>query len=286
MTNLDQFESAFKAADKAVFHPAEMPIDRVLVVTDLDLLAARSFTAQVQSYLSVLGGDRSPEWHSLPGEEVDGVPRLLDRIESESPDLIVTYRHLHSDAWRWPYSLGEYLDVLTQATDVPVLVVPHPDANQALPHSLRDTRHVMAITDRLTGDDRLVSAALRFTESGGTCWLAHIEDDGAFDRTLEVIGKLPEIDTTTAGQAIRDQLFREPTDYIEGVRRSVEERGVAVAIEGIVRFGHRLTEVVRLIEEHHVDLVVFHTKDEEQMAMHGLAYPLAIELRQIPLLLL
>ncbi len=29
-----------------------------------------------------------------------------------------------------------------------------------------------------------------------------------------------------------------------------------------------------------------HTKDEDQMAMHGMAYPLAIELRQIPLLLL
>jgi hypothetical protein len=28
------------------------------------------------------------------------------------------------------------------------------------------------------------------------------------------------------------------------------------------------------------------TKDEDQLAMHGLAYPLAIELRTIPLLML
>jgi len=28
------------------------------------------------------------------------------------------------------------------------------------------------------------------------------------------------------------------------------------------------------------------TKDEDQLAMHGLAYPLAIEVRSIPLLLL
>ena len=41
MTNLDQFESAFNAADKAVFHPDEISIDRVLVVTDVDLDAAR-----------------------------------------------------------------------------------------------------------------------------------------------------------------------------------------------------------------------------------------------------
>lgn len=29
-----------------------------------------------------------------------------------------------------------------------------------------------------------------------------------------------------------------------------------------------------------------HTKDEDQSAMHGLAYPLAVELRETPLLML
>ena len=38
--------------------------------------------------------------------------------------------------------------------------------------------------------------------------------------------------------------------------------------------------------EHGIDLLVMHTKDEDQLAMHGLAYPLAIELRDIPLLLI
>jgi hypothetical protein len=41
-----------------------------------------------------------------------------------------------------------------------------------------------------------------------------------------------------------------------------------------------------LITQHHIDLLVFNTKDDDQLAMHGLAYPLAIELRQIPLLML
>ena len=31
---------------------------------------------------------------------------------------------------------------------------------------------------------------------------------------------------------------------------------------------------------------MLHTKDDEQLAMHGLAYPLCVELREIPLLLL
>jgi hypothetical protein len=50
--------------------------------------------------------------------------------------------------------------------------------------------------------------------------------------------------------------------------------------------GHRLSEYKRLIEEHGVDLLVFHTKDEDQLAMHGMAHPLAIELRDVPLLML
>ena len=47
-----------------------------------------------------------------------------------------------------------------------------------------------------------------------------------------------------------------------------------------------MTQYQRLIEEHKVDLLVFHTKDEDQLAMHGLAYPLAVELRHIPLLMI
>jgi hypothetical protein len=48
----------------------------------------------------------------------------------------------------------------------------------------------------------------------------------------------------------------------------------------------RLGEYRRLITEHRVDLLVFNTLDDDQLAMHGLAYPLAAELRQIPLLML
>ena len=41
-----------------------------------------------------------------------------------------------------------------------------------------------------------------------------------------------------------------------------------------------------LVEENEIDLLVMYTKDEEQLAMHGIAYPLAVELRATPLLML
>jgi hypothetical protein len=57
-------------------------------------------------------------------------------------------------------------------------------------------------------------------------------------------------------------------------------------VNEIISLGHRLRTYVELVESHTVSLLVLNTKDEDQHAMHGLAYPLAVELRQIPLLML
>ena len=64
------------------------------------------------------------------------------------------------------------------------------------------------------------------------------------------------------------------------------ERGFKIQVDTVVVFGSHVGEYRRLVEEHQVDLLVLHTRDEEQLAMHGRAYPLAVELRQIPLLML
>ena len=45
-------------------------------------------------------------------------------------------------------------------------------------------------------------------------------------------------------------------------------------------------EVRARIDEKNVALLVLNTKDHDQLAMHGLAYPLAVELNHVPLLLL
>ena len=61
---------------------------------------------------------------------------------------------------------------------------------------------------------------------------------------------------------------------------------LSLTVETVVAMGHRLSEYEQLIREHEVDLLVMNTKDEDQLAMHGLAYPLAVNLRSIPLLML
>lgn len=285
MTKLNQFESAFLAADKSIYDYDLPEFPRVLVVTDLEQADSEAFADRVQQFLSVLDAP-SVEWSVLRGDAFHTVGDLLRSVEEFDPALVVTYRHLHSDAWKWPHSLGEHLDVLTQVSTAPVLVLPHPDAGRALPHTVNNTHCVMAITDQLTGDDRLVNTAVRLTQPGGVCWLTHIESAPALDRIMDAIAKIPEIDTGSAAELIERQLLREPRDYIARCRQVIQGAGSEIEVDQIVRMGRHLDEYRRLVEEHRVDLLVLNTLDGDQLAMNGRAYPLAVELRGTPLLML
>ncbi len=285
MSKVDLFESAFRSADKPAFVRAPLTMARILVVTDLDTAASGALLGQVRGYLNAIDGGQI-HWAVLDTNGYDNVKNLLEHVEAEKPDLIVTYRHLKSSAWKWPFSLGEYLDVLTQTTTIPVLVLPHPDAAHALPHSVRNTDNVMAITDHLSGDNAIVNVAASFTADGGTCWLSHVESGQIYERYMDVISRIPEIDTQTAREAIGEQLLKEPRDFIARARTALEAEGHAIKVEAIVTMGRRIDEYRHLIEAHEIDLLILHTKDDEQLAMHGTAYPLAVEMRQIPLLML
>ncbi len=284
MTNLNTFESVFKSADKPVYGYRRVEISRLLLVTDLSDREATPLLGQVRSFLAALG--ENLEWKHLGGGDFSSVGQLLEKVESAAPDLVVTYRHLHSNAWRWPHGLGEYLDVLNQAIEIPVLVLPHPDAERALPHAIVNTDCVMAITDHLTADTRLVDYALRMTAPSGSCWLTHIESQRQFDGFLAAVEKIPEIETDDVRQLVEAQLLKEPRDYIESCRKEIQAQGIGVEIKSIVAMGDRLSEYCRMVEDHRVDLLVLNTLDGDQLAMHGQAYPLAVELRGVPLLML
>ncbi len=286
MSSLDQFASVFNAAAKPAYQHADIKINKVLVITDLEEAQAKLYQQSIRNFLSVVDRGAGANWHTVPGKDFTTVHNLIQLVEKERPDFIATYRHLHSEAWRWPYSLGEHLDVLIQATDSPVLVLPHPDRKGIPEHALEDTTHVMAVTGHLAGDDQLVHYAVRFTQENKTLILAHVEDEMVFSRYMDSISKIPEIDTDVARGTIMEQLLREPSEYISSCMEVLRKERIKISIESSVTIGHRLDHFQKLLKEHQVDLMVMNSKDEDQLAMHGKAHPLAVELRSTPLLFL
>ena len=286
MSTLDRFESVFNAAAREVFAQQPVEIGRVLLVHDLAEALQDDFLYLAKGFLSVLEARDKPEWELFGGDAPFSVREVLNAVEQARPDLVVTYRHLHSAVGEWPHSLGEHVDVLTQATSTPVLVLPHPGRKDLPGHALKNTDRVMAVTDHLAGDHRLVSHAAHFTQDGGTLYLAHVEDDTVFERYITAIGKIPDLDTDIAREEIRARLMEDPTEYIESCRTGLARGNQHLTVESRVKLGHQLADYRGLVEENEIDLLVMYTKDEEQLAMHGIAYPLAVELRTTPLLML
>ena len=283
MPTLDLFESVFKSAIKPRFHHTEPSVDRSLIITDLAQDEVEEFSGQVQQLLS---HQQITEWEIISGDQYHNTLDLLSLLEDRTVDLICCYRNLHSQAWQHPHSLGSHLDVLIQKTSTPILVLPHPQAGYAYQHAYDNIQQVLAMTDHMTDDDRLVSYAAKFTASNGYLHLAHIEDDIIFTRYMEAISKIATIDTHSAEVALRHQLLKYPREYIDSCKTDLESRYPHMTVENIVTFGHRLREYLDYVDELNIDLLVIHGKDEDQLAMHGLSYSLAIELRQIPILVI
>jgi len=286
MSKLDQFESAFKSASKARYHYSNLEFERILVVTDLDEDAGRRFAMDVKQFLSVLDIREEAQWHHHGAKPDEDVVALLEEVERERPSLICTYRNLHGRARTYPFSLGSHVDVLTQAVSTPVMLLPFPTEDGRLTDACKNTHNIMVLTDHLTGSDSLIDHGIRFTASGGKLVLAHLEDDAMFERYMDIISKIPAIETDVARTRIQAQLLKEPADFIATVVETLRDQVQDVTVFKDVRMGHQVRDCNSLVEDHDICLVVMNTKDDDQLAMHGLAYPLAVELRNVPLLLL
>ena len=284
MSRIDQFESAFLAAAKPRFQHRDVHVRRVLVLTDL--ADAAPYGARVRDFLGGLGQADSIAWELVTGDRCDSIGDMLALVADWEPDLVCAYRNLHSSAWRWPHSLSDHVEVLTQVTDVPVLLLPRPGQEQGWEDATGAPYTVMALTDHLAGDQSLVHHSVAFAGPKGRIVLAHVEHAGVFERYMDVISKLPRIPTDVAREDIAAQLLKEPTDWATEVERGLRAAGVDLALDSVVTMGQRLPTYRRLVDEQKVDLLVMHTKQEGQLAMMGLSYQIAVEMRHIPVLML
>lgn len=282
MPKLDQFESVFRAAHHEPYAYATVDIEKALLVTDLSTGEGEAFRDQAATFLAEALGDL--QWEVLEATDYEDLGALIDLVKERAPDLVVSYRNLKSSAWKYPYSLGDYVHVLTQATTPPVLLLPTPhDPESTKPVSTRTT---LVVADHLTGDHHLVNFGVRFTAPGGTLHLTHVESLGDFALYIAAISKIPAIDTDLAAEELERVLLKQPQEYIENCRKVLAEHDIQLDIHATVTMGHRVATYSQLIRKHEVDLLVLDTKHAHQLAMDSVAHRLAVEFRSTPILML
>ena len=280
---IDEFESIFKRSERTLYHYADVSIRKVAVITDGNQVMAAELSNDVKRFLPHLA--EQPEWQYVTGDQYHNVNDLLRIMTERKPDLIVTSRCLDESSLVPQHTLGVYVDVMTQTLSTPILLLPG-TAPQPHPLGTRACEGVMVVTDNLAGDDQLVNHAVACTAAKGTVWLCHVEDDVLFRRYLEAIGRIPEINTEQAQELIAEQLVAIPAQYAQSCIDGLKKAGVDRTIEQIVEFGHQVNRYRQLVARYPVDLLVTNTKDKDQLAMHGIAYALSVELTEVAQLLL
>lgn len=285
MSDLSSFESVFRRALRHRFDYEPVSIKRVLVITDLGKEDAEAYGQKIMSYLHTTIRKDTYHIDVWSKDEYCPWPRMKERIKANKPDLLITYRMLFAEDISPQKSLGSYVDLLSQDTEFPLLVTPHPKLF-SMDHILKDEGAVLVATEHLIEDNRLVNFALKFVGPQAPLILVHIEDEDTFQYYLEAISKVPDISTEVAQTQLRDQLLADPIHFAESVEEVLKDKRPDLKVETFIKFGHLVSSYRELLGEHTTDLLVMNTKDDTQLAMHSVGYSLAVEFRQTPILLL
>lgn len=281
---LDQMASMFRSAWKQDYAYTPPQLKKLLLITDKDSAKSAQILENVKAYLGVLNDD-PPEWRVLSKEDYHTISVLIENCQAWQPDLIISYRHLWHDEKGLNHSIGAYLDMLTQCTDIPVLVLPHLE-NKDYTQALNSTQEVMVITDHLAEEQGIIDYGVRLTQQQGTLFLAHVEHMHVYKRYIKAISKIPDLNTEIAEDKIANQLLKEPRELIDKIVLTLDNSDIDLNIVPLVTFGHTVKTYRELLDKHSIDLLILRTKDGDQLAMQGDAYSIAVEFTDIPLLLL
>lgn len=273
----------FRRAERESFEHATIPIESVVFITDQPSDESERRRLEVQEFLPLLKNVNS--WREITSDQYSNVGELLTKLDEQQTDLVITYRHLQEQSLVPQHSLGVYLDVLSQVATIPVLVLPGTSAHPK-PLSGHVCDRVMVVADHISGDNGLINYGSRMCPDNGTLWLCHVEDDAIFERYMRIIERIPQIASDQARELIETTLLKEAQDYIATCINELKDARPSVSYESRVTRGHFLKQYTELIESGEIDLLVTNTRDEDQLAMHGMAYSLSVELIDTAMLLL
>ncbi|MDA1162417.1 MAG: hypothetical protein O3B13_04895 [Planctomycetota bacterium] len=283
MDHIDEFESLFRRAERESFQHVTIPIESVAFITDQTAEESGRRRHELLAFLPMLKDVNS--WREISGDQYSNVAELLTKLDEQQTDLVITYRHLQEQSLVPQHSLGVYLDVLSQVATIPVLVLPGTSAHpKTLTGNICD--RVMVVADHISGDNGLINYGSRMCPDDGTLWLCHVEDDSVFERYMRIIERIPQIDSEQARQLIEFTLLKEAQDFIDTCIAELKTSRPSVDYKNRVTRGHFLKQYAGLIQAGEIDLLVTNTRDHDQLAMHGMAYSLSVELIDTAMLLL
>ncbi len=285
MGDLGEFESVFKRALRDQFEYKRIEIKKILLITDLVGDGVATYAAEARQFLAPEFKPDTFELTTLSGNDWSNWAELRGHLNTHQPDLVVTYRLLRAAHPEMLTSLGVYVDTLTQVTPYPVLLLPNPRFKDSI-HSPKQLGTVVVATEHMYADHSLVNYGIRFTPVENNLFLCHVEDEDTFEYYMKAVEKVPELDNDLARERLTEQLTSMPRYYAESVHRKIEENGTRVKLQSIIEFGRIIAKYRKLIAKEPVSLLVFTTKDDTQLAMHSLGYSLAVEFRNMPVLLL
>lgn len=283
MDHIDEFESMFRRAERESFEHATIPIESVVFITDQTGDECERRRRELLSFMPML--QDVDNWRTVCGDEYSNVSELLRILDEQQTDLVITYRHLQEQSLIPQHSLGVYLDVLSQVAPIPVLVLPGTSAEPG-PLSGQVCDRVMVVADHISGDSALINYGSRMCPDNGKLWLCHVEDESVFERYMRIIERIPKIPTELARELIGSTLLKDAQNYIDTCIAELKEARPSISCEQRVTRGHFLKQYTELIQSAEIDLLVTNTRDEDQLAMHGMAYSLSVELIETAMLLL
>lgn len=280
---IDRFQSIFRSADKPHFHYQPPDLTKVLVLTDSGD-SDGSFLKRVQNFIATADLAQTPEFIELklpvPGSRSD----FLNSIEKHSADLMVTHHHLFETFIDPSLGLGTYLESLLQSSPIPLMIVPH-YLDPGFAPATEKLEDVLVISDHFSNSDELINWSAAFVSNSGALWLTHVESEVDFERYMQAIARIPEIDTETARATLSTELLHESMSYIQNCKQQLAKTNPALAVELLACMGLPLNTYRQWLCRDKHELLVIPALAEERFAHRALTGQLATEFPHIALLI-
>lgn len=276
MVTVDEFESQFRRSAKEHFVYEQIAFDRVTFLVDDDFVRD-----DAQSFVEEWLGRQDIQFAVVRISPQKPVSEVMREVLSTEPDLVVSYRLL-GHTKEPSHSLGTYIDEASQVLAKPLCLLPAKFSRS----SSRRPECVLVLSESIVGDSTLVNCGVALVPKVGTLVLADLVDGNAFDNYMDLISKCSFIDTDIARAELADLLMRLASEFESGCIDRLAQEFSSLKLEQFVGFARTVNDYKALLEKYEVELLLFSGKDNNQTAMSALGYALAVEVTDIPLVLL